>query len=56
MLFVEFAEVVGGWLCCNGRIDNMNEVKLDRFGKLVERVRDKMESIADGGGCIVWCG
>jgi hypothetical protein len=52
-----FVEVVGGWLWRNGsRVDSMSEVELDWFGKLVERVRDKMDSITDGGGSIVWCG
>jgi hypothetical protein len=51
-----FAEFMGGWLWHNGRTDSMSEVKLDWFGKLVERARDKMESIADGGGSIAWCG
>jgi hypothetical protein len=57
MLSVEFMEVAGGWLWRNGRTDSMPEVELDLFGKLVvEKAKDKMESIADDGSSIAWCG
>jgi hypothetical protein len=54
MLSTEF---VGGCLWRNGRTDNIPEVKLDWFDKLVvEKANDRMESIADDGGSIAWCG
>jgi hypothetical protein len=57
MLFVEFAEVVVGWLWRNGMIDDMSEVELDWFNKpTMERGKDMMESIADDEGSIAWCG
>jgi hypothetical protein len=54
MLSTEF---VGGCLWRNGRTDNIPEVKLDWFDKLVvEKANDRMESIADDEGSIAWCG
>jgi hypothetical protein len=48
---------VVGWLWCNGMTDSIPEVERGLFDKLVvEKVRDKMESIADDGGSIAWCG
>jgi hypothetical protein len=43
--------VAVGWLWCNGTTDSMSEVELDLFDKLVvEKVRDKMESIGKSDG------
>jgi hypothetical protein len=51
MLSVEFAGVAVGWLWCNGTTDSMPEVELGLFDKLVvEKVRDKMESIGKSDG------
>jgi hypothetical protein len=57
MLSMELAKAVDDWLWRNGKIDNMLEVGLGYFGKLVvERVKDKMENIAssEGGHYTVW--
>jgi hypothetical protein len=57
MLSVELVRVAVGWLWCNGMTDSMPEVELGLFDKLVvERARDNMESIADDGDSIAWCG
>jgi hypothetical protein len=53
MLFAERAKVVGGSFWRNGRTDNKLKVELDWRGRLVEKVRGKMESIVDGGGSTV---
>jgi hypothetical protein len=57
ILSVEFAGVVVGWLWCNGMTDSIPEEEHGLFDKLVvQKARDKMESIADDGGSIAWCG
>jgi hypothetical protein len=57
MLSVGFAGVASGWLCHNGRTNNMPEVGLDWFGKpMMEKENDMMESIVDDGGSFAWCG
>jgi hypothetical protein len=57
MLSMELAKAVDDWLWRNGKIDNMLEVGLGYFGKLVvERVKDKMENIASSEGPIIRCG
>jgi hypothetical protein len=56
MLSMEFVGVVVGWLWRNGMTDSMPEVELGLFEKLVmEKVRDKMESVVDDEGSIAWC-
>jgi hypothetical protein len=57
MLFVELTEVAVGWLWRNGMTNSMPEVELGLFDKLVvEKARDKMESIAGDGGSNTQCG
>jgi hypothetical protein len=57
MLLVELMESVDHRLWRNGRIDNMPDVGLGYFGKLVvERANDRMENIADSEEPIAWCG
>jgi hypothetical protein len=52
MLSAEVVDVVGGWLWRGDKFDSMPGVVLDWFGRLVvvKRVKDKMVSIASGGG------
>jgi hypothetical protein len=55
MLFVEPAKVMDDSLWHSSRIVNMLEAGLGCFGKpTVERVKDRMESIAGSEGPIVW--
>jgi hypothetical protein len=57
MLPVEFVGVAGCCQWCNGRIDNMPELELDWFDKpVMEKAKDRMESIVDDGDSIAWCG
>jgi hypothetical protein len=57
MLFVELAKAIDDWLWHNGRINNMLEVGLGYFGKLVvERAKDRMENVASSEGAIAWYG
>jgi hypothetical protein len=57
MLYVELAEVGDGWLWRSDMIDSMPEVELGCFGVFeVERVRDRMVSIAGGWETTAWCG
>jgi hypothetical protein len=57
MLFVELAEVGDGWLWCSGMVGSMPEVGLGYFGVFVlERVNDRMVSIAGGWESTAWCG
>jgi hypothetical protein len=40
-----------------GKIDTMSDAVPDWFGKLmVQKAKDRMESIAGGEGSIAWCG
>jgi hypothetical protein len=56
MLSVELAEVGDGWLWCSGMIDSMPEVGLGCFGVfVVEKVKDRMVSIAGGWESTSWC-
>jgi hypothetical protein len=51
MLSMELAKVADDWLWRNGMIDNMVEVGLGCFGKLVmERANDRIGNMAGGGG------
>jgi hypothetical protein len=53
MSSAELAEAMDDWLWRNGRIDNMSEVGLGYFGKLVvERAKDTMKNIASSEGPI----
>jgi hypothetical protein len=57
MLSVELVKAVDDWLWHNSRIDNMSEVTLGYFSKLVVgRVKDTMENIAGSEGPIAWYG
>jgi hypothetical protein len=41
----------------NGKIDSMSQVVLDWFGRLVvQKAKDRMESIVDGESSIALCG
>jgi hypothetical protein len=56
ILFVELANVEGGWLWRNGRIDSMPEVGFGCFDKLVvEKANDRMGCIIGGEEPIAWC-
>jgi hypothetical protein len=56
MLYVELANVTGDWMWHSGRIDNMPEVRLGWFDKLMlEKVNDKLGNIGGGGWLIAWC-
>jgi hypothetical protein len=56
LLCKELAMVVGDWLWHCGRIGSMPEVGFWCFGRVVvEKMKDWMKSIADGGGPIAWC-
>jgi hypothetical protein len=57
MLSVRLAKVEGGWLWRSGMIGSMLEVELGCFGVFeVEKVRDRMVSIAGGWEPTAWCG
>jgi hypothetical protein len=57
LLPMELAKVTGGWLWRNGRIDNMPEVGLGCFGRLVvKKMKDRIGNITGGEGPIAWCG
>jgi hypothetical protein len=57
MLSVELVEVEDGWLWYNGMIDNTLEVGIGCFGEfVVERVKDRTVSIADGWEFTAWSG
>jgi hypothetical protein len=50
MLFGELAEAEDDWLWRNDMTDNRPELGLGCFGRLVvERAKDRMESIGGGG-------
>jgi hypothetical protein len=54
---MEIVGVVDGWLWCNGKIDNMSEVVLVWFGRLVvKKAGVKMVSTVGGESSISWCG
>jgi hypothetical protein len=54
---VELVGVVDGWMWHNGKMDNMSEVVLGWFGRLVvKKVGDKMASTVGGENSIAWCG
>jgi hypothetical protein len=56
MLFVELAKILDDCLWHSGTVDNMPEVGLGYFDKLVvERVKERIESIAGSEGPIAWC-
>jgi predicted NUDIX family NTP pyrophosphohydrolase len=56
MLYVELANVTGDWMWHSGRIDNMPEVRLGWFDKLMlEKANDKLGNIGGGGWLIAWC-
>jgi hypothetical protein len=48
---------VDGWSWHNGEIDNMPDVVLSWFGRLVvKKVEDRMVSTVGGESSIAWCG
>jgi hypothetical protein len=57
MLSMGLMKVGDGWLWCSAKIGSMPEVGLGCFGVFeVEKVRDRMVSIAIGWESTAWCG
>jgi hypothetical protein len=54
---MELVFVVDGWFWHNRKIDNIPEVVLGWFGRLmVKKAEDKMVTTVGGEGSIAWCG